>query len=218
MPTFDATAKAHLDSGAPTKPIFLAYLDILGDPIRATTLGYAVTLPVLADPDLSGQTFLPTAGVVTVGDVEHGEGGSETLPVELSGLLLPDTDLLNTLGDRLNWQGRRARLWVILRDETRAQQGAIAEFYTGYMSSLRLLPRRDSQVIRLEIEGYRALLNQASNRSYLDQKRYDAADTSAAATIGAANGVKTGPRGGAGEGSRGVGGRAVDLNHFLRAH
>lgn len=204
MPTFDATAKAHLDSGDPTKPIYLGFLDILGDPIRATTLGHAVELPELADDDLSEQTFLPTTGVISVGDVEYGEGGSDTLTVEMSGLILPDNDLLNTLGDRANWQGRRARVWVILRNESRAQQGAIAEFYTGYMSSLRILPRRDAQIIRVEIEGYRALINQASNRTY-DQKRYDAADTSTAATIGAANGAKTGPGGTVGLGGPGIG-------------
>lgn len=193
MPDFDSTAKAHLDSGDPTKPVFLAFLDILGDPIRATTLGYPIELPTLSDPDLSEQIFYPTAQMVSVGDVAHSETGSETLTCELSGLLLPDADLLEIIGDPANWQGRNARLWVLIRDETRTQQGAIASYYRGYMSSLSILPRRDSQVIRLEIEGHRALLNQASNRSYLDQKRYDAADTSAAATIGAANGSRAGP-------------------------
>lgn len=203
MPTFDATAKAHLDSGDPTKPVFLGFLDIAGDPIRATTLGYPVSFPTGPDPDLSGQTFHPLADVVTVGDVEHKEGGSETLVVDLSGLLLPDADLLNTLGDRANWQGRRARLWVVLRDEDRVQQGVIAEYYHGTMSSLRIVPAPDSQVIRMEIEGYKAALSQASQRSYLGQSRYDPDDRSAEATISSVNNAKAGPAQGIGTGGGG---------------
>lgn len=193
MPDFDATATAHLDSGAPTKPIFLAFFDVDGDPIRATTAGYPVTLPVLADPDLSGQTFYPTAGVSTVSDVEYRQGGSETVTAELSGLLLPDADFLAAIAARENWQGRPARLWVLLRDQSNAQQGAIAPYYSGIMSALSISPRPDQQTIKLEIEGYKALLTQPSNRSYLDQARYDPDDQSASASVGSTNGAKSGP-------------------------
>ena len=200
MPSFDATAKAHLDSGDATLPIFLAYFDVEGDEIRATTTSYPITLPSHSDPDLSGQTFYPTAGVLSVGDVVHTESGSETLTAELSGLLLPDNDFLNAIGDTTTWQGRLARLWVLLRGEDRAQIGAIAAYYTGQMSSVRILPGRERQVVRMEIEGYKALLTRASNRGYLDQTRYDSGDLSAQATIGAANGARSGPAGFAGVG------------------
>ena len=206
MPTFDSTAKAHLDSGDATLPIFLAYFDVLGDPIRATTTNYPVTLPAHADPDLSEQTFYPTAGIVSVGDVIHTEAGSETLTVDMSGLILPDTELLAAIADTANWQERLARLWVILRGEDRAQVGAIAAYYTGQMSLARILPARDRQVIRVEIEGYKALLTRASNRGYLDQARYDSGDLSAKATIGAANGARSGPAALIGVGGGGING------------
>lgn len=192
MPTLDATAKAQLELQV-VKPAFLVYLDILGDPIRATTAGYTITLGALSDADLSGHTF---NGVdprfVTIGDVKNQESGSETLACELSGLILPDAALLTTIGDRANWQGRTARLWVMIRNEAGVQQGAIAAYYTGYMSSLEIVPSPETQVIRLEIENYKMLLSQPSNRTYLDQSAFDAADTSAAATIGAALGARTG--------------------------
>lgn len=210
MPSFDSTAITHLDSGHPSKPIFFIYLDVDGDPIRGTTVGHAVLMPTLSDPDLSGQTFYPTSSILTVGDVDQKEGGSDTLVVEVSGLLLPDADLLAAIGDRLKWQSRHARLWVMLRDESRAQQGAIAEYYNGYMSSVRILPRPDSQVIRIEIEGYKALLTGASNRSYLDQASFDSADISATATIGAANGTAAGGASGAGAAGAGNGSGRFD--------
>jgi hypothetical protein len=206
MPSLDTAAVSHLDSGDPTKPIFFLYLDVDGDPIRGCTTGYPVQMPEHDDPDLSEHIFYPTAQIVTVGDVSFKEGGSETLTVEASGLLLPDNDLLNAIGDRSKWQGRTARLWVLLRDQANEHQGVVANYYTGWMSSVRIIPRRDSQVIRLEIEGYLASLNQASNRTYLNQADYDAADTSAGATIGSANGRSNGAGGWGGGGAREDGG------------
>lgn len=193
MPVFDSDVVAHLDSGDPTKPIFLLMLDIEGDVIRATTTSYPITLPEMDDADLSEQTFLPTYQVLTVGDIVNREDGSDTLTIELSGQLLPDADLLAAIGDRSKWQGRVVKCWVIIRDQDRTQIGGIAEYHAGYMSAVGISPGADRQVIKLDAEGYRALLNQASNRSYLDQQRYDSSDTSAAATIGAANGARTGP-------------------------
>jgi hypothetical protein len=216
MPRLDVDATAHIDSGDTTKPIFLIFLDVDGDPIRACTSGYPVAVPTVDDPDLSGQTFYATAGVLTVGEIRQSESGSDTLSIELSGLLLPDADLLAAIGDRSLWQGRLCRVWVIIRNEARVQQGVIVQFYTGYMSSAGIDPSSGKQRIMLESEGYRALLNAASNRSYLDQKRYDAADTSAGATIGAANGANSGQSqlGTASIGAPGDGGR-IQLPGFL---
>lgn len=192
MSRLDATATAHQDSGAPTKPVFLLFLDVDGDQIRATTTGYPIILPVLADPDLSGQTFYQARGVLSVGDIQNSDSGVEALPIELSGMLLPDADLLDEIALREKWQGRRARIWVIIRNEARVQQGAIAVFHEGYMSAVTILPRASSQVIRLTVEGFNASFSDATGRSYLDQPEFDAADTSSAATIGAVNGAKTG--------------------------
>lgn len=209
MPSLDTDAVAQLDSGDPSKPIFLIYLDVDGDPIRAVTAGYPITLPTLDDPDLSGQTFLRSAFAITVGDIVNRDDGSDTVQIDLSGQLLPDADLLDAIGDRSKWQGRAVRVWVLLRDETRTQTGAIAEFYTGYMSAVSVLPSAKTQIVRLSVEGYRALLAQGSNRSYLDAAYFDAADTSAGATIGAANGAKTGPGSTVGTGGL-VSGGSVD--------
>lgn len=209
MPEFGVAGTAHLDSGDPTLPVFLAYFDVLDDPIRATTLGYPITLPAHADPDLSEQTFYPTAGVLSVGDVVHTEGGSETLTVELSGLLLPDNDLLNKLAVKQNWQRRPARLWVLLRGQGRVNVGTPAAYYTGEMSSDRIRPGRDRQSIIMEIEGYKALLTRASGRGYGDQSRYDPDDHSWSATVGSANGARSGPAAMSGGGS-GIGGNRTE--------
>lgn len=199
MPNFDATAISALDSSEVIQPAFFCWLDILGDPLRATTWSSDVTFAGTGDADLDGNTFLaidPT--VAEVSTVQHREGGSDSVTVSLSGLLLPDADLLATIGDRANWQGRPARLWMRIHDETGTAQGAVAAYYTGYMMALEIVPAADSQTIRITIENYLALLSAPSNRTYLDQERYDSGDLSAKATIGAANGAKAGPAFGVG--------------------
>lgn len=194
MPTMDATAAAALDLQA-IRPAFIAYLDILGDPVRATTGPANVQFAGTGDPDLDGHVFSaidPT--VVDIGDVRNDEaGGSDALTCSLSGLLLPDAELLATIADPANWRGREAKLWFRVRDENGVNQGAIVPYYTGYMVALDILPSPESQTIQLKIENYRALLTRASNRTYLDQKSFDPNDVSAAATISAANGADRGP-------------------------
>lgn len=206
MPPFDATARAAL-AGSVVQPSYFAYLDIVGQPFRVTTANADVTFSATGDADLDGQTFSAISPeVVEVGDVVHSEGGSETLNCSLSGLLNGDLDTLNTIGNKASWQGRKARLWVWIHDENGTAQGAIAPYYTGYMVAIEIQPSPDSQVIRLQIENYLAALNEASQRTYLGQKTFDATDLSPQAILAAVNGARRGPASGLGFGGGGGGG------------
>ena len=96
-------------------PRFIGFLDILGDPIRVTTAPYGVTFADTGDADLDGHSFdaiNPT--FVSVSPVQHKEGGAATVTVTLSGLIGIDSDLLNQIGTKANWQGRVARLWCMM--------------------------------------------------------------------------------------------------------
>lgn len=201
MPVMDSTAKAAV-AGQVFCPAFLIYLAVVGDPIRITTYGADQTFASTGDADLDGFTFKafdPRA--IQVGDVSNSDGGSDTLTVDLSGIVSIDTALLNEIGDKTKWQGLDARMWfIVFAPDGTTQQGAIVPFYTGKMSSVKILPSPQTQTIRLSIENYLAALNAASNRSYLNQKDYDSADTSAAATIAASNGAVKGGVGVAGGG------------------
>ena len=195
----DATAKAALEE-AVIAPAFFLYLDVSGDPIRITTFGKDVTFAATGDADLDTFTFSSMdARAIEVGDVKNAEGGSETLTIDLSGIISIDQELLNDIGNQALWRGRTARLWFQLYNMSDQAQGAIVAYYTGYMSSVSIIPSPTTQIIRLSVENYLAAFNQPSNRTYLDQKRYDAADISAGATIVAANGARHG-KGGSGGG------------------
>lgn len=185
----DATQAAALDEQV-IKPVFFAWLDIDGDPVRANTSGRDITPTGTGDADLDDFTFLGISGdLVTISPVRFRPGGSESVTAELSGIPGIDDDTLDLLADRANWQGRDARLWRIVRNAANVQQGGYHAYYTGKMVALSH-GGSPSQGLRLSvtIEGYLSVFSEASNRTYLDQARYDAGDESARAAIAIANG------------------------------
>lgn len=206
MPSLDSTAQAQIASGQ-FAPAYFIWVDVLGDPIRVTTFGQDVTFTGTGDADLDGNLFHSfDHRAIQVGDVSNTETGSDTLTVTLSGVASADA-LLAEIATTGNWRGRAVRLWMQVYDPTgQTKQGGIVPYYTGYASSVKVMPAPDSQTIVLEVENYLSLFSAASNRSYLNQKDYDAADTSAAATLAAANmahGVSTADTGDTGVGSGG---------------
>ncbi len=209
MPSPDATAKAALNGHAAVA--WFIWLDLAGadGPLRVTTYGSDVTFAGTGDADLDGETFNAFGGeLLDVGDVANSDTGSETLEITLSGIISMDTTLMNDIGDKTLWQGRTCRIWFQLYDaDGRVKQGAIIPHYTGYMSSVSMTasPASDddtpaTNTMTLSVENYLSFTTQASNRSYLNQKDYDAADNSAAATIACSNGLRrdTGAHGGGG--------------------
>lgn len=185
----DATAIAALDLPV-IKPVFFAYLDIDTDPVRANTSGADITPFGTGDTDLDDALFSGISGAfVDIASIRVGQGGSDSVTAKLSGLPVIDAGTLALVGDPANWQGRVARLWRVIRDATNAQQGGYQPYYTGYMTSLDIGGDGAEQIITVTIQTYLAAFSQASNRSYLDQSRFDSGDMSAKAAIAIANGV-----------------------------
>ena len=147
MPDLDSTAQAAVETTF--APGWFIFLDVDGDPIRVTNVGVDVTFTSTGDADLDGFTFVSFGGQnLSVGDIGNSDSGSDTLQVALSGILGLDTTLLNDIGDRTKWQGRTARIWMNVYNESGdTPQGAICPFYTGYMSRVGLVssPGGDGQ-------------------------------------------------------------------------
>lgn len=189
----DALASAALDE-AFIRPGFFAFLDIVGDPVRVNTLGQDIIITGSGFPELDGITFTGIDGRLTdVTPVRMKQGGSEQVVARLSGLRDLDIETLNTLGNPANWQGRAAMLWRLIQDESGTQRGAIQHYYTGYMVSLSIKGAPENQAIEIGIESYLAAFSAASNRTYLDQDKYDPGDLSAKAAIAIANGISGNP-------------------------
>ncbi|APR53367.1 hypothetical protein CA223_05500 [Sphingomonas koreensis] len=189
----DASASAALGAQV-IRPAFFCFLDIVGDPLRATTAGRTLQFEGTGDPDLDGHIFdAIDSTVVDIGPVRIKEGGSDSVIAKLSGLNTLDNELLNTIGNKANWQGRVARLWRMIRDEHGGQAGALQPYYTGWMTGLIIVGSPESQTIEVTIEGYLAAYTQPSNRTYLDAEQFDPGDLSARAAIAIANGISGNP-------------------------
>lgn len=189
----DAAASAALDAQI-IKPVWFAYLDILGDPIRACTAARSISFSGTGDPDVDDKVFdAINPEVVEVSSVRIKANGAEPVTAKLSGIATIDADTLELIGDKANWQGRPARLWRVIRDEHGAQAGALQHYYTGYMVALAVSGTPQSQTINLRIESYLAAYSQASNRTYLDQESFDPGDLSAKAAVAIANGISGNP-------------------------
>jgi len=175
------------------KPVFFAWLDILGDPVRANTSGENITPTGTGDPDLDGLQFSGiSATLVDVSAVKYKQGGSDPVTARLSGITGIDQETLDLIADPANWRGREARLWRIIRNALNAQQGGFHAYYTGRMTSLRHAGSTSEQFIEVTIESYLSVFSEASNRTYLDQSKFDPGDESARAAIALANGNYTG--------------------------
>jgi len=195
------------------KPVFFAWLDFVGDPVRANTSGHNITPAGTGDPELDGFEFLGiSAKFVDVSPVKFKEGGSDTVTASLSGIVGLDHDTLALIQDPANWRGRTARLWRVIRNAANVQQGGFHAYYTGRMVNLKHQGTADGQVLMVQIETYLAAFSEASNRTYLDQELYDAGDLSARASIAIANGNYTGAptRSGGSFGGGGVGGGGLN--------
>lgn len=169
---------------------WVCYLDVVGDPVRATTGLYDKTFSGTGDPDLDGDTYVSyPSDLIGVSEVQHDEAGSNQVSVTMSGLIVNNADFLNTIGNRSNWQGRTARLWWYVVDENENQIGEVYSYYTGYMNDITINGSPDSQSITLTIEHYLVTLSVTTNKTYAMQKEYDAGDESASRAISAANGA-----------------------------
>lgn len=198
---------------------WVCYLDVVGDPVRATTGLYNKTFSGTGDPDLDGDTYVPyPSDLISVSEVQHDEQGSDQVSVSMSGLIVNNVDFLNTIGNKSNWQGRTARLWWYVVDENETQVGEVYSYYTGYMNDVTINGSSQSQTIVLTIENYLVSLSVTASKTYQMQKEYDAGDESAARSIAAANGAfKTGVLTSydGGYGVRGPNGEsAIDFNLF----
>lgn len=185
----DSTASAAL-SASVIKPVFFAFLDFDGEPVRINTSGADVVPSGSGDPDLDGLTFLGISGdLVDISAIKYASGGSETVAATVSGLPGVDDDDLAMLADPTNWRGRDARIWRVIRNSANVQQGGFHNYYTGKMTGLTHGGSPDDgQTIRVTIESYLAAFSAPSNRTYMDQERYDPTDLSAKAAVAIANG------------------------------
>lgn len=183
----DATTQAALEAQE-VRWRALIYADFVGDTLRATTSTVNKVISGSSDTELNGTYQSFAHKVIYVGAVTHEETGSNTLTVEMNGLVV-NLAFLTLIGNKANWQGRIARLWFFMVDANENQIGSVVPYYTGYMNDVTIAGSPSEQKIVLTIENYLVSLSGTANRTYMMQTVYDSGDLSASATLGAANGM-----------------------------
>ena len=178
----------------------LFFADFVDEPIRGAYAPCPLTVPnglTDADPDCEGFTFeTVSSDVLSIGPVEHGDGGSDTLGFTL----LADAaspELLTAIENPALYVGRVVRIWLVLHDAA----GTVLQIrprYRGYMTQPAQEADEGQFIIRMEAENYLALLSAPQGRTYVQSTRYDPGDLSGAVIQGQQNYVPGLPGGGDG--------------------
>lgn len=178
---------------------WLLFANFDGDPLRWTSAIYDRTFggSETGDPDLDGQTFeaMDSHGdteplLIEIGDIVQAEGGSDTFTISLGALVLKDTGLLNLIGDRTKWQGRKVRVWWYVEDTDGSIIGDVpVSCYKVRFSAMDIAGDPSKQTVIASAESYLSILSGSTGRTWGQQKEYDSGDTSSAATTANANGT-----------------------------
>lgn len=201
----------------------LAWFDFESGAIGVWTGSHPITVSD-ADTLLNGKTFEPIVQgtMINVGVNNFSYSGSDALTLSLA---IPDTPtdaMANASTDSSEYQGRVAIIWRALM-VTPPTTGAAAVWAfkrtrAGSMDELNFSANGQTRTFTLSIEGHASIISNASGSTYLDQKKFDSADTSQDSAVNIANNPQTptsgsqGSYGGAGGGDVGSpnGGNGLD--------
>jgi hypothetical protein len=193
MALLDATISEPFVNAA-----ILVFADFADLPIRGAYAPFPLTVPTGladADADCEGFTFETLdSQVLSLGPVEHSDGGTDTLGFTLfADAATPE--LLTAIENPADYVGRRVRVWLVLHDGA----GEVTELrpvYRGYMTQPTQEADGSQFIITMEAENYLSLLSAAQNRTYIPTQLYDAGDTAGAVSKGQINYVPGVPGGG----------------------
>jgi hypothetical protein len=145
------------------------------------------------DSLMDGNTFDALAdGVVQIGANSFTKNGSDELTVTLSVPSEPNTAIAAASVYPSEFRARSAYLWRGLlippADPLGQPLWVIRRIRTGKMDHVEITNDGQSHQFILTIESHQANISNASNQTYLNQKRYDPTDTSQDFAVSIANG------------------------------
>lgn len=188
----------------------LIFADFADLPIRAAYAPCPLTVPgglTDGDADCWGFTFdTINADVLRITPVEHGQGGTGTLSIELhTDAAMPA--LLNAIENPALYLGRRLRLWQVVFS-LNGQVVEIQPLARLYMTVPRHRASSSEYLVVMEAENFTALIANAPARTYLNSTLWDAGDLSGIASQGVNTAPAVVPSGG--------GGRPFGITEFVR--
>lgn len=181
--------------GAPViTTALLARLDFQSGPVFLWTGLDAMQPTGMGDPLLDGNTFDPIAeGIaVEIGENTFTQSGSDELQINLAVPAEMNVALAAAQTYPFEYLTRDATIWRALRipsaDPLAAPVWAIRRVRSGAMYKLEFQFDGSQHNVMLTIESHQSLISNATNQTYLDQSKYDPADTSQNYAVACANG------------------------------
>lgn len=114
----DAAMKTALQAGT-VRPVLIARLDILTDPVIAWTGPGVFSPSATGDAALDGQIFTSFLPALDITSILEDQGIGGPVSFVLTGHDLNETGLQQIVKDKRQWRGRKAWLWhgLLLSDE-----------------------------------------------------------------------------------------------------
>lgn len=194
----------------------LATLEFKSETINVWTGVGELTVNGSGDSLLNGKAFTPLAHgvVVNIGDNSFTMSGSDALTISLAIPSAPSQAIGAASVHPDEYQGRNATLWRALMI---APPGAgtppawvFRRVRSGAMDMVEVSGDGLSHIFTLTIEGHASMISNATGSTYMDQKRFDPADTSQAYVAACANGDPAPQKYSAGSFGGGLFGGAMD--------
>ena len=171
--------------GAPTiTTALLARLDFQTDTVFLWTGIMPIIPSGSGDSLLDGNQFEPIAeGVmVEIGENTFAQDGSSELQINLAVPATINASLAAAQTYPSEYQGRAATIWraimISSADPLAAPVWVFRRIRSGSMDKLEFQADGSTHNVMLTIESHQGLVSSATNQTYLDQMRYDPADTS----------------------------------------
>lgn len=161
------------------RPVYVGFLDILSDPVRAWT-GPGSFLPVgTGDTDLDGQTFLHAGSVISITPFHDNQDIGSPVTVSMPAGDMEDEEIFQQLiVDKRTWLNRRAKFWEFYLAADHA--GVLTDYMTlfdGVMTQAKTLrsPGEPSLIsITCDVDTQKAFM--APTR-YVDHSVLESGDT-----------------------------------------
>lgn len=173
---------------------YLARLEFQSETAFIWTGAHPIQPTGTGDSLLDGNAFNPLAAgvMVDIGENSFSYNGSEELTIVLAVPTAPSTVIAAASVYPNEYQSRQATIWRALRmpanDPLAPPVWLFRRIRSGAMDKVEIQNDGQSHNFMLTIESHQAQISNATNQSYLDQQRYDPADTSQAHAVSIANG------------------------------
>jgi len=99
------------------RPVVIAFLDILGDPIAMWTGNGEFAPSGGADPVLNGKVYYRSESFASISEIQQDEGIGAPVIVTLKANDLDESALRQVIRDKRKWLGRKAYVWLGVYDE-----------------------------------------------------------------------------------------------------